>query len=172
MGDRLVTLPECSLIFQVPHSAAPSALKNLGIYPSEKFWLWRHRTSTRTLSGVGEGGWKESGVTPSGGGLCYIFLAENRALHFCNLGFSRQEIGQDIAWPLLSRSKTCLLFEAVLFAWSRFWSLSTNNLVPPFPARSNFWQVDSCVKTYATSKNLFGDKLEDNWSLFFILVKF
>ena len=33
----------------------------------------------------------------------------NRAMHLCNPRFSWREIAQEMAWPTLSRSKTCLL---------------------------------------------------------------
>ena len=60
----------------------------------------------------GEG--RESGVSPSGGGVCHIFLAGNRALHLCNPRFSWREIAQEMAWPLSSRSKTCFqLFRSI-----------------------------------------------------------
>ena len=36
--------------------------------------------------GGGEGG-RESGVSPSGGGVCYILLAGNSARHLCNPRF-------------------------------------------------------------------------------------
>ena len=35
----------------------------------------------------GMAGRRESGVSPSGGGVCYILLAENRARHLCNPRF-------------------------------------------------------------------------------------
>ena len=40
----------------------------------------------------------------------------------------------------------------------RFWSHSSNNLVP-LPAWSKFGQVNSCVKIYSASRNLFVDRL-------------
>ena len=41
------------------------------------------RPSVRLFGGEG----RESGVRPSGGGVRYIFLAGNRAMHLCNARF-------------------------------------------------------------------------------------
>ena len=46
------------------------------------------------------GGGRESGVSPSGGGVCHIFLAENRATDLYNPSFSWREIAQEMTWPL------------------------------------------------------------------------
>ena len=57
----------------------------------KKTWLSTHsrkfgydvsvlRPSVHSLGGEG----RESGVRPSGGGVCYIFLAGNRAMHLCS----------------------------------------------------------------------------------------
>ena len=67
-----------------------------------------------TLLVVGEGGGggvgeRESGVSPSGEGVCYILLAGNRTMQLCNRRFSWREIVQEMACPLWLRSKTCLL---------------------------------------------------------------
>ena len=64
----------------------------------------------RTFFG-GEGEGREGNqVSARRGGVCYIFLAGNRAMHLCNPAafFSWREIAQEMAWPLSSRSKTCL----------------------------------------------------------------
>ena len=46
------------------------------------------------------------------------------------------------------------------------------NQVYPLPDWSKFWPVDSLMKTYATSRNLFACRLADCGSLFFISVNF
>ena len=50
-----------------------------------------------------EGEGRESGVSPSGGGVCY-----RSPMHLCNPPFSWREIAKEMGWLSL-RSKTCLL---------------------------------------------------------------
>ena len=38
---------------------------------------------------LGGGGGRDSGVSRSGDGVCYIFLAGNHVMHLCNLRFSK-----------------------------------------------------------------------------------
>ena len=75
---------------------------------------------TRTL--FAEEG-RESGVSPSGGGVCRDVI--NREMHLCNLLFSWREIAQEMAW--LSSRGVC--DRSAQFLGNRFEKIvmATNN---------------------------------------------
>ena len=94
--------------------AAPRAQDNLVNDPSGNFVSVTSAYSVLpyTLWECGNG----SGVCPSGGGVCYIFLAGNRPMHLFNPRFfGGREIVREIVLPFVFAFKNVFTFWKLVF---------------------------------------------------------